>query len=163
MYQGVLIFALQATDKKNSLITRYRKSIIPPSGSDGLYCWSHLSFSHTLLQKKHNFLEVTFLLGNSVRKCMKVSIVVVFGTKASWVLKVVFPLESSIHAMKIKWVTIDNYQWTKCGSEVFASAHCLLWMKRRLVIQKNNEQIIRSVIYQQIRKTFNIKDWLRGL
>ena len=47
--------------------------------------------------------------------------------------------------------------WTKCGSEVFASAHCLLWMKRRLLIQKNNEQIVRSVIYQQIRKTFIIK------
>ncbi len=37
----------------------------------------------------------------------------------------------------------------------------LLWfdyitMKRRLLIQKNNRQIVRSVTYQQIRKTFNV-------
>ena len=44
--------------------------------------------------------------------------------------------------------------WTKCGSEVFASAYCGLWMERRLLIQKNNEQIVRSVIYQQIHKMF---------
>ncbi len=52
-------------------------------------------------------------------------------------------------------VVVKCLHWTKCGSEVFASAYCLLWMKRRLLIQKNNRQIIRSVIYQQIHKTFN--------
>ncbi len=51
------------------------------------------------------------------------------------------------------------------------SAYCLLWMKRRLLIQKNNRQTIRSVIYmyQQIYKMFIIicrilnhyNDWLR--
>ena len=45
-------------------------------------------------------------------------------------------------------------QWTKCGSEVFPSAYCILWIERCLLIQKNNKQIVRSVIYQQIHKMF---------
>ena len=35
---------------------------------------------------------------------------------------------------------------------------CLLWMEIYLLIQKNNKQIVRSVIYQQIHRTFSMFD-----